>query len=84
MRMLVTGATGFIGRHLLPHLPHPVVLSRSGARERTALGALDVTTYDWLPHAGPPPAQAFDDVEAVIHLAGESVVGRWTGARNVA
>jgi uncharacterized protein len=81
MRTLVTGATGFIGRHLLPHLDRPVVLSRSGTRQRSTLGALNVTTYDWLPHAGPPPAQAFDAVEAVIHLAGESVAGRWTRAK---
>jgi uncharacterized protein (TIGR01777 family) len=81
MRVLVTGATGFIGRHLLPHLKRPVVLSRYGTRQQSALSALDVTTYDWLPHTGPPPAQAFDEVEAVIHLAGESVVGRWTRAK---
>lgn len=28
---------------------------------------------------GPPPAEAFEGVEAVFHLAGESVAeGRWT------
>jgi hypothetical protein len=81
MRTLVTGATGFIGRHLLPHLKRPVVLSRYGTRQQSALSALDVTTYDWLPHVGLPPAQAFDEVEVVIHLAGESVAGRWTQAK---
>ena len=81
MRTLVTGATGFIGRHLLPHLKRPVVLSRFGSRQRAALSALDVITYDWSFAKGPPPAQAFDGVEVVVHLAGESVAGRWTRAK---
>ncbi|MHB8971547.1 MAG: TIGR01777 family oxidoreductase [Pirellulaceae bacterium] len=81
MQTLVTGATGFIGRHLLPHLQRPVVLSRAGARQRAALGALDVTSYDWSIAKGPPPVQAFDGVEVVVHLAGESVAERWTRAK---
>lgn len=81
MQTLVTGATGFIGRHLLPHLQRPVVLSRFGSRQRLVFGALDVTTYDWSLAKGPPPAQAFDGVDVVVHLAGESVAGRWTRAK---
>jgi uncharacterized protein len=81
MRTLLTGATGFIGRHLLPHLAEPVVLSRSGARSLAALSGQKATVFPWLPQAGPPPAAAFDGVEAVIHLAGETVAGRWTVAK---
>lgn len=82
MRTLVTGATGFIGRHLLPHLKRPVILSRHGSKGRAPLNRFDLTAYDWAPESGPPPAQAFDNVDVVIHLAGESVaVGRWTGAK---
>ena len=36
----------------------------------------------WEPEQGPPPAQAFDDVDAVVHLVGENISGgRWTNKR---
>ncbi len=82
MRTLVTGATGFIGRHLLPHLKRPVILSRHGSKGREVLNPFDLTAYDWAPESAPPPAQAFDNVGVVVHLAGESVAaGRWTRAK---
>ncbi len=81
MRALVTGATGFVGRRLLGSLANPVVLSRDPARARRALGE-GVEAYGWEPEAGPPPTEAFRGVEAVFHLAGESVAeGRWTAAK---
>ncbi len=79
MRALVTGATGFIGPHLLALLDRPVVLSRNAERARQALSKYQVEAYAWDPLAGPPPAQSLEGVEAVFHLAGESVAsGRWT------
>lgn len=82
MRTLLTGATGFIGAHLLPHLGHPVVLSRPGSQRREALDTGDATVYDWSPTSGAPPLQAFDEVDVVVHLAGESIAnGRWTRAK---
>ncbi len=82
MRGLVTGATGFIGPHLLELLDRPVVLSRDANRAKQALNKYEVEAYSWDPVDGPPPAQALDGVEAVFHLAGESVAsGRWTSRR---
>lgn len=79
MRALVTGATGFVGRRLLAHLDRPVVLSRNPQKARDALG---VEAHAWDALAGPPPPQAFDGVDLVIHLAGDPVAeGRWTAAK---
>ena len=72
MKILVSGASGLVGSALCPALEasgHTVVrLSRSGPV------AWDVAarTID--------PA-ALDGVDAVVHLAGESVAGRWTAAK---
>jgi NAD dependent epimerase/dehydratase family enzyme len=81
MRALVTGATGFVGRRLLQSLQRPVVLSRDPERARAALGS-GVEVFAWNPEAGPAPAEAFQDVDAVFHLAGEPIAGgRWTPER---
>lgn len=82
MRALVTGATGFVGPRLLRLLDRPVVLSRDPDRARRSIGHLAGRIVAWDPLQGPPPSTAFDDVDAVFHLAGESVAdGRWTAAR---
>jgi hypothetical protein len=79
MRALVTGATGFIGPRLLELLDRPVVLSRNADRARQELSKYEVEAYSWDPMEGPPPAKAFEGVDTVFHLAGESVAaGRWT------
>lgn len=80
MRALVTGATGFIGRHLLAHLAEPVVLTRRP--DRFPASAARVEVHAWNPLSERPPAAAFRGVEAVFHLAGEPVAeGRWTAAK---
>jgi hypothetical protein len=82
MKALVTGATGFVGPRLLRLLDNPVVLSRNPARAKTAIGPLASQIVEWDPLRGPPPPQAFEGVDVVLHLAGESVAeGRWTTAQ---
>lgn len=82
MKALVTGATGFVGPRLLRLLDKPVVLTRNPERARQSVGHLAGRIVRWDPQAGPPPAEAFADVDAVLHLAGESVAeGRWTAAQ---
>jgi uncharacterized protein len=82
MRALVTGATGFIGQHLLARLDRPIALSRNAMRARQSLQKFNVVAFDWDPAAGPPPAEAFSGVDVVFHLAGDPIAeGRWTSEK---
>ena len=78
MKVAVTGATGLLGTRLVAALrsrgDQVLVLSRDPDRASQALG---VPAVAWDPMAGPPPAAAFDGVDAVAHLAGENVAQRW-------
>lgn len=82
MQALVTGATGFVGPRLLRLLDRPVIVSRNPDRARHVVGHLAGRIVRWDPLEGPPPPEAFEGVDAVFHLAGESVAeGRWTAAQ---
>ncbi len=76
MTILITGASGLVGRALTTHLSaagHTVLPLRRGpasAGERR-----------WQPEIGRIDLGALEGVEAVVHLAGESVAGRWTPRR---
>jgi uncharacterized protein (TIGR01777 family) len=84
MRVFVTGATGFVGRALIPRLQrdgHSIVAwVRSEPRARSLLGAEVelVSTRGGLD--GPVPA--LERCDAIVNLAGEPLMGgRWTAAR---
>jgi uncharacterized protein (TIGR01777 family) len=81
VKILLTGATGLIGRKLVAALrtrgDEPVVLSRDPARAQATLG---VAAAAWRPLAEPAPADALQGCDAVVHLAGENVAQRWTAS----
>lgn len=82
MNALITGATGLIGRRLVERLERPVVLSRNTERAKASLGEAVGSVFAWNPSSEPAPAEAFEDVDVVFNLAGESVgEGRWTKAK---
>jgi uncharacterized protein (TIGR01777 family) len=83
MKIIVSGATGLIGRHLLPalraHGDTIAILTRDTTRAHQQLG---LGGHAWDPLAEPAPRLALDGADAVIHLAGEPVAaGRWNEAR---
>jgi uncharacterized protein len=79
-RILVSGMSGPIGAVLLPSLRAAgwsvVRLVRGTAAGRSP----DNEQISWDP-AAPIAAEAVSGFDAVIHLAGESIFGRWTAAK---
>ena len=78
MRITLSGATGFLGRHLVKRLlSDGHVITLLTRRPLTGLSPR-IETYLWNPPRLNPPPEAFDNADALIHLAGESVNQRWT------
>lgn len=78
MRITLSGATGFLGQHLIRRLSeeghHIALLTR---RPVTGLAA-NVESYLWDPPRIGPPEAALAGSDALIHLAGATVNQRWT------
>src|SRR5687767_14652663 len=77
MRILVNGATGLIGRALCHSLTAgghtTIALSRSPGKPP---GLAVAQVHQWDYHQGLIPTEALAQVEAVVNLAGESIVAR--------
>jgi uncharacterized protein (TIGR01777 family) len=80
-RILVSGVSGPIGAALLP------ALKAAGAKiarlTRSGAGVTSPTTEERIPWdpAQPISPDAVSGFDAVIHLAGESIIGRWTATK---
>jgi uncharacterized protein (TIGR01777 family) len=85
MNILVTGATGYIGTRLTDALVgqgHAVsALSRDAERAQRQLPQLQ-QAHQWRPAEVAPSPDVFEDIEAVVHLAGERLpIGHVTAGR---
>lgn len=80
MKILISGATGLVGTELRSQLKEKgneiTVLSRSrsGSSERIAV---------WNPSTGDIESDKLEGHDAVVHLAGESIMGRWTEEKKI-
>jgi len=82
MKILVTGATGFVGNHLIEAIlkggDTPIVLSRNVTSAQKKLGS-SIEIHAWNPEADLAPVKVLESVDAVIHLAGEGIANkRWS------
>ncbi len=82
MNVLLTGATGFVGKGLVEKLlkrKHSVkVLTRNVPRAAISLGD-QVEYIKWNPVKEIAPTKAFKNVDVVMNLMGENIAGkRWT------
>lgn len=75
MRVAVSGSTGLIGGALVERLRREGHTVARLVRSTRDTGAGDVV---WDPAAGTIDAAALEGMDAVVHLAGESVGTRWT------
>ena len=77
MKILITGATGLIGRPLSKRLTeegHTVIALSRNPGKVADLAAAKV--FEWQAQSGPPPSEALDSIDAVVHLAGEPIAAR--------
>jgi uncharacterized protein (TIGR01777 family) len=80
MTTLLTGATGFVGKRLLPRLEDPVIFSRNAQRAKEKLAGQIKHAIEWDPVAEDLSSDHFSSltVDSVINLMGEPIAeGRW-------
>jgi uncharacterized protein len=79
MKLLITGATGFIGTALVKkltqkgHIIHYLTTSKNKLENSE-----NYKGFFWNPDTKEIDVSCFDGVEAIIHLAGASIAKRWT------
>jgi uncharacterized protein (TIGR01777 family) len=78
MNIAITGSTGLLGSALIDALQAEGRSISRVVRRPSATSANDIL---WDPARGSIESKKFNDIDAVVHLAGESVAQRWTTAR---
>ncbi len=70
----ITGTHGLIGRALVPFLTTGGHTVKAIVRGKPT----DETQISWSPKSGEVDAEKLEGVDAVVHLAGEPILGRWS------
>lgn len=82
MKVLITGASGLIGRELIDRFSEIVAPTRSKSRSQRLLEKPHVEVIEWNPTSGLLPNCEAMEFDAVINLMGEPIAdGRWTAER---
>lgn len=80
MKVVVTGATGFVGQVIVKQLlsagDEVIVLTRNVAKAAITLGS-SCKYFQWDDVNALPPVEAFAGADGVINLMGESISQRW-------
>jgi uncharacterized protein len=80
-RILVSGVSGPIGTALMPSLKATgAKIARLARADAVLTTAADEERIPWDPEQ-PISPEAVSGFDAVIHLAGESIIGRWTATK---
>ena len=86
MRIVVTGATGLIGRNLVAKLvangDSVAVLTRNISKA-TKVFPPDVEIYQWDSNSDSFPFESLNASDAIVHLIGEPIKGRWTKSKKL-
>ena len=78
MKIAVSGSTGLIGSALVPFLKEQGHEVFKLVRVRADLLPDEI---GWDPHCGVINPALLEGMDAVVHLAGENIMGRWTEAK---
>lgn len=75
-RILISGASGFVGRPL-----SALLRDRGDTVVTLTRGAGSDAAIHWDPASGELDAEALEGFDSVVHLAGEPIAGLWTGGK---
>ena len=81
MKVVVTGATGFVGQVIVKQLvaagDEVIVLTRNVAKAAITLGS-SCRYYQWEDGESLPPLEALEGSDGIINLMGETISKRWS------
>jgi uncharacterized protein (TIGR01777 family) len=73
MKCIISGGTGFLGRGIAARF-------RSSGHSVDVWSRKSLATFHWDPLEGEPAVESLNGMDAVLHLAGETVAQRWNPA----